>query len=192
MTIPANAWGYVTPTTIFDAISNTMLISETVTAKHPASGDWKIKSGIAHGVHIHGREAAACMVTRGPGGEFARHVVRWPWDEGKGHRWGDARSPYSMFHAALPPNAPSCRDPDDCNVITASSYHNGGVNVSMADGSLRFVNDSIDCGDITKKLGEELRDGIPGHWEGHWWTGPSTVGIWGAMATPAGRDTTSL
>jgi len=115
-------------------------------------------------------------------------------EAGKGHRWGDARNPFSLFHAALPPNSPSCRDPtrdpiDPCFAISASSFHAGGVNVSMADASVRFVNDSIDTGDITRRLGEPLMDVVPDNWEGHWWTGPSTHGIWGAMATPAGGET---
>jgi prepilin-type processing-associated H-X9-DG protein len=28
--------------------------------------------------------------------------------------------------------------------VSASSYHSGGVNVGMADGSVRFVRDTID------------------------------------------------
>ena len=198
MTIPADTWGEVTSARISDGLSNTMFLSETVTSRHPSSDDWNIRSGIADWMHIHSHPAAACMSARGPGGEFNRNVVREPLHEGgKGHRWGDARNPFSLFHAALPPNSPSCRDPnrdpiDPCFAVSASSYHTGGVNVSMADGSGRFVNDSIDCGDITRRLGEALMLEIPDPWEGHWWTGPSTGGTWGAMATPAGGEAVSL
>jgi prepilin-type processing-associated H-X9-DG protein len=192
MTIPTDSWGFITATTVSDGLSNTMYISEIVTSRHPSIDDWSVKSGVANFMPIHGKAAAECMLARGPGGQFNNNVVREPLSGGgKGHRWGDARNPFSMFHAALPPNAPSCKDMDQysgCYAISAGSYHIGGVNVSMADGSGKFVSDRVDCGDITRRLGEELG----GDSEGHHWKGASTVGVWGAMATPAGKETVSL
>ena len=196
LTIPYNSWGYITSATVLDGLSNTMYISETATTGYPIDGDWKVRSGIADWMHIHGHPAADCMAARGPGGEFNRNVVHILFsDGGKGHRWGDARNPFSMFHAALPPNAPSCRDPNrdpicPCSMISTSSYHIGGVNVSMADGLVKFVSDAVDCGDLTKRLGEELGGSDNG--EGHRWTGASTAGVWGAAATPAGGESSSL
>lgn len=195
MTIPADAWGEITAARVWDGLSNTLYISETATTLYPAHNDWNIKSSIADWIHIHGQAASTCMAAHGSGGEFNRDVVFILSDLGKGHRWGDARNPYSMFHAALPPNAPSCRDPHrdpicPCSMISASSYHLGGVNVSMADGSVRFISQTVDTGDLTQRLGEELGGSDNG--EGHRWTGPSTAGVWGAMATPAGKEAVSL
>ena len=58
----------------------------------------------------------------------------------------------------------------------------------MADGSVRFVSDTVDCGDVNSRLGAAY--GWTG--EGHQWVGPSTQGVWGAMATPQGGETVSL
>jgi prepilin-type N-terminal cleavage/methylation domain-containing protein/prepilin-type processing-associated H-X9-DG protein len=57
----------------------------------------------------------------------------------------------SYFHF-MTPNQASCTYPSDPNfgwggtwaAITANSNHPGGVNVGMADGSVRFVKDSVD------------------------------------------------
>jgi prepilin-type N-terminal cleavage/methylation domain-containing protein/prepilin-type processing-associated H-X9-DG protein len=48
----------------------------------------------------------------------------------------------SYWHAA-PPNARSCMFPPSRISTTANSRHPGGVNVLMADGSCRFVKDTI-------------------------------------------------
>ena len=186
--LPRTTWGVITAARITDGLSNTMAISETAIGMESPGEDWSVRSGIADWMPIHGQAASECMRAFGQLGEFNRSTVRSALSTGKAHRWGDSRNPFSMFHAALPPNAPSCKDPNGCFAITASSYHPGGVNVSMCDGSLRFVTDSVYHGDLTQRLGQPL--GWLG--EGHQWTGPSTVGVWGAMATPAGRETVSL
>jgi len=47
--------------------------------------------------------------------------------------------------ANVSPRAPATDKPlNGAIVISARSYHNGGVNVGMADGSIRFVPDTID------------------------------------------------
>jgi hypothetical protein len=193
MEIPSDPFGEITLGRITDGLSNTMAISEVATAQEPATGDWSVKSGIADWMTaIHGGAVSTCMAARGTGGEFDRAVVRGPWGEGKGQRWGDSRNPFSMFHAAVPPNGPSCKSDTSgggSKAITASSYHPGGVVVGMCDGSSRFVNDSIDNGDIAQILGRRYSDS---HGEGHHWTGPSTHGVWGAMATPSGGESVSL
>jgi len=45
----------------------------------------------------------------------------------------------------------------------------------------------LTSGDMSNKLGHPNNPG-----EGHHWTGPSTGGVWGSMATPQGNETVSL
>lgn len=176
--------GRISLATITDGTSNTMLFCE-ILASNSSGSDVKVKSTIA-AVGIHGLAAANRLATRGTDG-MTNASSAWAI---KGRRWADARAAYTNFHAAVPPNSPSCRQTGNtsennaCIVVSASSNHSGGVNVAMVDGSVRFVSETVDCGDVSNKLGHPNNGG-----EGRRWVGPSTHGVWGAMATPQHGET---
>jgi len=75
----------------------------------------------------------------------------------KGERWAWGETAMTMFHTIVPPNSrqfpfAACRDncggcsPDSAVFTNAQSNHPGGVNLMMADGSVRFAKDSIAWG----------------------------------------------
>jgi prepilin-type processing-associated H-X9-DG protein len=68
--------------------------------------------------------------------------------EWSGERWGDGNALYTRYHHIFPPLSVSCllggsEDFDSPVVVTATSRHPGGVNLSMADGSVRFVKQTV-------------------------------------------------
>lgn len=71
----------------------------------------------------------------------------------------------------------------------ASSFHAGGVNVLMGDGSVRFIDDSI------SSWAHDERDGYPlgaRRMPGGWWMVTPPAGVWQALATRAGGDAAEL
>jgi prepilin-type N-terminal cleavage/methylation domain-containing protein/prepilin-type processing-associated H-X9-DG protein len=74
---------------------------------------------------------------------------------GHGHDWGIGGMGATLFNTIVPPNSPNykwsaCRT--DCNggcdgasmdYSNAQSYHPGGVNAMMADGSVRFLKSTV-------------------------------------------------
>ncbi|MGL4594021.1 MAG: DUF1559 domain-containing protein [Thermoguttaceae bacterium] len=103
----------------------------------------------------------------------------------KGTRWGNAAMGYTGFQTALPPNSPSCANGtnewtlEQAGLISASSFHSGGVNVGMLDGSVRYVSETIDSGDLTKTISPSSSKSSP-------------YGVWGGMGTIAGSETVTL
>ncbi|MDR3109850.1 MAG: DUF1559 domain-containing protein, partial [Planctomycetaceae bacterium] len=70
--------------------------------------------------------------------------------------WAEGGSLYQTFATCLPPNSPSCsagtvvdRAVEARGVYPPTSFHTGGVNASCVDGSVRFLSETIDCGDTT-------------------------------------------
>ena len=71
----------------------------------------------------------------------------------RGQVWMDGRAPNVNFTTTVPPNSPNCSwffCPDEISwgVLSAQSYHSVGANVGLADGAIRFVSDTIDCGNL--------------------------------------------
>jgi prepilin-type processing-associated H-X9-DG protein len=90
--------------------------------------------------------------------------------------WVDGRTIDSGITTVLPPNSPSCihaNEPHRWGVMSAQSYHTNGVNAVFLDGSVRFITETIDCGNINSNQAS---------------SGISPYGVWGALGTPQGGE----
>jgi prepilin-type N-terminal cleavage/methylation domain-containing protein len=83
----------------------------------------------------------------------------------------------SFFNTILPPNSPSCCSLFYDMLVSVSSNHAGGVVAGFCDGSVRFVSETIDCGDLN------LSPATSGY---------SNYGIWGAVGSSNGEESKSL
>ncbi len=172
---------------ITDGTSNTVAFSElAVTA---AAGSKAIKGGVV--VLDATPQPIDCInLGRNPNIPNEYNTVEYPLqsESARGHYRGSEFILYSGFNTILPPNSPNCTGGDlwRDGVMSAQSYHAGGVNVARFDGSVAFVSETIDCGDLTAKT--------PGYdaYTGEDQATKSDYGVWGAMGTPAGGETISL
>lgn len=94
---------------------------------------------------------------------------------------------YSGFCAILPPNSPNCNpnsnDASGYSLMSATSYHPGGVHAGLGDGSVRFISDTVDTGTLTKT---SVSSGTGSN------NGESNFGVWGALGTVAAGESKAL
>ncbi|MBQ9873428.1 MAG: DUF1559 domain-containing protein [Thermoguttaceae bacterium] len=183
--VNGDAAGRTTWAHIKDGTSNTIGFAEINVSDVIGENGNDYKTGVAYVSGLNKLAPAACLNTRGSNGMFADGLTTY---YQKGRRWCISTCCSTNFMAALPPNSPSCsgsggQDAGTWTLCSASSNHGGGANVSMLDGSVRFVSETIDCGDINNIMGGS---------QDQLYKGPSLHGVWGAMATPKGQETVSM
>ncbi len=119
---------------------------------------------------------------------------------GIGARAWCAASGYVSFSTMAPPNSPSCGSGNAFTPASSSpngrgsymgsaaSFHTGGVNLALLDGAVRFVSDAVDAG--TKPNPNPNLNGT--NTNNLNTRGASPFGVWGAMGSIAGGESTSL
>jgi prepilin-type processing-associated H-X9-DG protein len=98
----------------------------------------------------------------------------------RGSTWSGGYPVVQGFTTVLAPNGPRCavdRGEWAWGVLPPDSYHPGGVNACMADGSTQFFSDSIDTGNLA--AAEVI-------------AGPSPYGVWGALGSKHGGEAVDM
>jgi len=161
-----------------DGLSKTVASGEVCVASSNNSvrGSMAIGWGVGNspGAPLSSMIPQTCAARQGMGGQLSGSVD----SAMSGRRWSDGVSAFAALHTILPPNAPSCREGNDFLYViaTVSSFHPGGANVSMADGSVRFINEAIDTGRLTDSPVD---------------SGRSPYGVWGALGSIDGGENSS-
>jgi len=195
-------WGYKgrggprTFSSVSDGLSNTIFFSESCSSpnrnfNNPGK-DQKIRTGMVGSDVFRSDNIVpqVCAEHRGANGMLRTDINNARLVDSRGQRWGDARSAYTRFNTMIPPNGPSCTPNTEMwAMVSPSSNHTGGVNGALGDGSVQFISDTIGCGRLDLKLGEDSGfTGIPTRDFG----GISTYGVWGALGSREGGESVTI
>jgi len=170
---------------ITDGASNTIAMSERVMGNFGRGG--KASPSLQEGTLMNVGNSVytspgSCLAAAAAISDGTRYTT-WSNVKGRfGSLWPDGQPERCGFVTVLAPNSPSCVNDGNgnadsvSNLLSASSYHAGGVHALMSDGAVRFVSDNIDTGN----LGARSSVGAP-----------SPYGVWGSLGTKSGGDVLS-
>ena len=178
---------------IVDGTSNTVAFAELCTY----SSTNELRGGVA--IMGAGYTVADCLA-RGVNGVLAGDgsgpaaTSANTWYNGNAHSIGskftEAIPACQTVNLILPPNSPSCAQaqtnygPYSGNLMTASSFHSGGANVTLCDGSVRFISQTINALSPGRSYSSYTRSTIH--------QGESPYGVWGALGTREGGESITL
>jgi len=168
-----------------DGTSNTLAFSEQTACV--SNAEWYTNHGdFWYDGSISGAagDALKCLAHKGPNGTFINPNTSQPdqWHHDRGALWCIGEPGTCAFNTVLPPNSISCTNaPGEWGggFFPPDSLHPGGVNAAMADGSVRFISETINT----------ATPGTLGLGAAEPTSGPSPYGVWGALGTKAGGDT---
>ncbi|TWU17192.1 Type II secretion system protein G precursor [Novipirellula galeiformis] len=158
---------------IIDGLSNTIAMSERAIAN--GAGE-RVKGGTVMS-YLDPASPGTCMSTLGVSGFYLDSLTTRAW---AGVYWSNGVSGFTQFNTILAPNGPSCAEAtwdSGRTLAPPTSYHPGGVQVLMCDGSVAFITDSIDTGNIYAAPTS---------------SGLTPYGVWGALGSKQGGEVANL
>ncbi len=164
---------------ITDGTSNTLLMAERVKASFAIGGNSGARPSEGTATGVTGIGSPINCLPMVSGNVFTNpSVVKGRF----GTSLWDGQPERCGFNTILPPNSPSCTDDANTNadsinvLLPASSLHPGGVNVLMADASVRFVSENINTGDLSVSQTSSSFGGL------------SPYGVWGALGSKSSGE----
>ncbi len=170
---------YMSIADIRDGTSNTIAMSEQVVSTSANAGKIHGSYVAADGGPDYGTNPQdLCLKYKGPSGMIANSPPGIGNLRGVHYGWGGVKP--SGFNTILSPNSVGCSNNSsewgDHHIMPPDSMHPGGVNGMMADGSIRFVSETIDTGTLNAA---------------NVTSGASPYGVWGAMGSREGGEAKS-
>lgn len=167
---------------ISDGQSNTIACAEiTVSSGRLVMGNFAVDRS-AHLL----TDPSRCLGLQTKSRKYAKNVALDA--SGRGSRWADGAAGFGLVTTVLAPNRPSCAVGGAHavdGIYSAGSLHEGGVQILMVDGSVRFCSEEINAGDpravpvSPEQFGSNEQP-------------PSPYGTWGALGTAAADDQLAL